>query len=161
MSKFAKTKITANDKMQRGYIYYLTEAAGKNFAPDFLPELLEECKKLGGCKTGETKITKGYNLPAKYVIHTVGPVYGQENGNEEKLLAGCYKNCLQLAKENNIKTIAFPAISTGAYGYPKNEAAKIALAAVKEFCAVNSDSFDQIIFVCFDNENYEIYKKLC
>ena len=125
------------------------------------PELLEECKKLGGCKTGETKITKGYNLPAKYVIHTVGPVYGQENGNEEKLLAGCYKNCLQLAKENNIKTIAFPAISTGAYGYPKNEAAKIALAAVKEFCAVNSDSFDQIIFVCFDNENYEIYKKLC
>ncbi len=76
-------------------------------------KLLAECKKLNGCKTGEAKITKGYNLPAKYVIHTVGPVYGQENGNEEKLLADCYKNCLQLAKENNIKTIAFPAISTG------------------------------------------------
>ena len=126
------------------------------------PELLEECKKFGGCKTGEAKITKGYNLPAKYVIHTAGPVYCKEEDDKAfKLLANCYKNCLGLAQDNNIRTIAFPAISTGAYGYPKNEAAKIALAAVKEFCAVNSDSFDQIIFVCFDNENYEIYKKLC
>ena len=125
------------------------------------PELLEECKKLGGCKTGETKITKGYNLPAKYVIHTVGPVYGQENGNEEKLLAGCYKNCLQLAKENNIKTIAFPAISTGAYGYPKNEAAEIAVKTVQDFCTSDPAGFDEIIFVCFDKETYGIYKKLC
>ncbi|HPO06495.1 MAG TPA: macro domain-containing protein, partial [Candidatus Pacearchaeota archaeon] len=88
------------------------------------PELLEECKKFGGCKTGEAKITKGYNLPAKYVIHTAGPVYGKEEDDKAfKLLANCYKNCLGLAQDNNIRTIAFPAISTGAYGYPKNEAA--------------------------------------
>ncbi len=121
-------------------------------------ELLSECKKLGGCKTGEAKITKGYKLSANYVIHTVGPVYGQENGNEAKLLANCYKNCLELARENNIRSIAFPAISTGAYGYPKEEAAKIAVKTVKDFCDSNPISFDEIIFACFDGENYNVYK---
>jgi O-acetyl-ADP-ribose deacetylase (regulator of RNase III) len=124
------------------------------------PGLLEECKKLGGCKTGEAKITKGYNLPVKYVIHTVGPVYGKEKGKESILLENCYKNCLELAKGNNIRAIAFPSISTGAYGYPKDETAKIATAAVKEFCDQNPKNFDQIIFICFDDENYEIYKKI-
>jgi len=124
------------------------------------PGLLEECKKLNGCRTGEAKITKGHNLPAKYVIHTVGPVYGRENGREAALLVNCYENCLKLAKENNIRSIAFPAISTGAYGYPKKEAAQIAFAAVNEFCVKNPKSFDQIIFVCFDLENFEIYQKL-
>lgn len=124
-------------------------------------ELSAECKKLGGCAAGEAKLTKGYNLPAKYVIHTVGPVYGKESGNEAKLLADCYGNCLKLAKKGNICSIAFPAISTGAYGYPKNEAAKIAVKAVNEFCAQNPESFDQIIFVCFDYQTFGIYKKLC
>jgi len=123
-------------------------------------ELSEACDKLGGCKTGQAKITKGYKLPADYVIHTAGPVYGKEGGRDAQLLASCYKNCLKLAKENNIRAIAFPSISTGAYNYPKKEAAKIAVAAVKEFCAQNPNSFDKIIFVCFDDENYEIYKKL-
>lgn len=123
------------------------------------PELLEECKKLGGCATGEAELTKGYNLPAKYVVHTVGPVYDKEGGMESALLANCYKNCLKLAKENNIRSIAFPAISTGAYGYPKEEAVKIAATAVKNFCFQNPGGFDKIIFVCFDDENYGIYKK--
>jgi O-acetyl-ADP-ribose deacetylase (regulator of RNase III) len=124
------------------------------------PELLEECKKLGGCATGEAKLTKGYKLPAKYVIHTVGPIYGREHGKEAQLLANCYENCLKLAKEHKIRTIAFPAISTGAYNYPKKEAAKIAIQTVKDFCAQNPDSFDEIIFVCFDDENYRIYNEL-
>lgn len=93
------------------------------------PKLLEECKKLNGCNTGEAKITKGYNLPAKFVIHTVGPIYGKE----KKLLSSCYKNCLILAKKHKIKTIAFPAISTGVYDYPKKEAAEIAIATIKNF----------------------------
>jgi O-acetyl-ADP-ribose deacetylase (regulator of RNase III) len=126
------------------------------------PELLEECKKFGGCKTGEAKITKGYNLPAKYVIHTAGPVYGKEEDDKAfKLLANCYKNCLGLAQDNNIRTIAFPAISTGAYGYPKNEAAEIAVKTVQDFCTSDPAGFDEIIFVCFDKETYGIYKKLC
>jgi O-acetyl-ADP-ribose deacetylase (regulator of RNase III) len=135
------------------------------------PELLEECEKLGGCKTGEArlyrrlrtgeaKITKGYKLPAKYVIHTVGPVYGKENGREAELLANCYANCLKLAKENGINSIAFPAISTSAYGYPKVEAAQIAIKTVKDFCDLNPDIFDEIIFVCFDDENLHFYKNL-
>ncbi len=124
------------------------------------PELLEGCKKLGGGKTGEAKLTKGYNLPAKYVIHTVGQIYGKEGGKEPELLANCYKNCLKLAKENNIRSIAFPSISTGVYGYPKEQAAQIAIAAVNEFCAQNPNSFDRIIFVCFDDENYKVYQDI-
>jgi len=123
------------------------------------PELLEECKTLGGCETGGAKITKGYELAAKYVIHTVGPVYGREGGRESQLLADCYMNCLELAKENNIRSIAFPAISTGAYDYPKDEAAPIAFKTVKRFCNQYPGSFDEIIFVCFDDENFKIYEK--
>jgi O-acetyl-ADP-ribose deacetylase (regulator of RNase III) len=112
------------------------------------PELLEECKTLGGCETGEAKITKGYNLPAKHVVHTVGPVwYGGQKG-EKELLYNCYINSLKLAKENNIKTIAFPAISTGVYGYPKDEASKVALSAVNDFIA-KDDWFDEIRFIVF------------
>lgn len=89
------------------------------------PLLLEECKTLGGCKTGEAKITKGYNLPARYVIHTVGPIYGQEHDKEDKLLADCYLNSIDLAYKYNLKSIAFPAISTGAYGFPPIKAAVV------------------------------------
>jgi len=123
-------------------------------------ELAEACDKLGGGKTGQAKITRGYKLPADYVIHTVGPVFGKEGGKEAELLADCYKNCFKLAKENGIRLIAFPAISTGTYGYPKKEAAQIAVAAVKEFCDLNSAGFDKIIFTCFDDENFKIYKSL-
>jgi O-acetyl-ADP-ribose deacetylase len=113
------------------------------------PGLLEECKTSGGCKTGEAKITKGYNLPAKFVIHTVGPIwYGGKKG-EKKLLYNCYINSLKLAKKNNIKTIAFPAISTGVYGYPKNEASKVAMSAVKDFIS-KDDCFNEIRFIIFD-----------
>ena len=124
------------------------------------PELLEECKMLGGCKTGEAKLTKGYNLPAKYVIHTVGPVNGRESGHEAVLLVNCYENCLKLAKENGIRSIAFPAISTGAYGYPKPDAAQIAIKTVKDFCAQNPDSFNEIVFALFDDQNYQIYQNI-
>ena len=96
-------------------------------------ELLEECKTLNGCKTGEAKITKGYTLPAKYIIHTVGPVWKGGNNNEDNLLANCYKNSLQLAVENGIKTIAFPAISTGIYNFPLERAIKIAILQVTKF----------------------------
>ena len=123
------------------------------------PKLLEECKKLNGCQTGEAKITKGYNLPAKFVIHTVGPIYGKENGQEKKLLASCYKNCLILAKKHKIKTIAFPAISTGVYGYPKKEAAEIAVATVKSFVE-KDDWFEEIRFVVFSDESFEVYKEI-
>ena len=122
-------------------------------------ELLEECRLLNGCETGNAKITKGYNLPAKFVIHAVGPVYNGGGYNEAGKLYSCYQKSLELAVENNIKTIAFPNISTGVYGYPKLEAAKIALAAVKHFIAKNKN-IEQVIFCVFDQENYEIYRQL-
>lgn len=122
--------------------------------------LLEECKTLGGCKVGEVKITKGYNLPAKYVIHAVGPVYGMEEGKEKEFLYNCYLNSLKLAKENNIKTIAFPNISTGAFGFPKKQAAGIAIRAVFYYTKNNPDDFGKIFFVTFDDTNYNIYKNL-
>jgi O-acetyl-ADP-ribose deacetylase len=124
------------------------------------PKLLSECKKLGGCKTGEAKITKGFNLPAKFIIHTVGPIYGRENDREKELLAACYHNSLILAQTNNLKTIAFPAISTGVYGYPKEEAAKIAIETVKKFIAVNPNIFKEIIFVAYGEDDYSVYKNL-
>jgi len=123
-------------------------------------ELYEECKKLGGCNTGEAKITKGYKLPAKFVIHTVGPVYGHEGGNDAELLSNCYKNSLTLAEKNGLRSIAFPAISTGVFRYPKDEAAKIALTAVREFISKKTDAFDVIYFVLFDEFNFNIYKGL-
>lgn len=121
--------------------------------------ILEECKKIvarqGGCETGEAVITTAGNLDAKFVIHTVGPIWSGGQKNEAEKLANCYKNSLQLAIENNCKTIAFPNISTGVYGYPKNEAAKIAVNTVSEFVS-QTDKIDKVIFVCFDDENFNL-----
>ncbi len=122
------------------------------------PKLHEECKTLNGCATGEAKITKGYNLPAKFVIHTVGPVWNGGKYNEENLLAGCYKNSLKLAEENNITSIAFPAISTGVYRFPAELAARIAIREVKNFL-VKNDTLAKVIFVCFDESTYKVYEK--
>jgi len=123
------------------------------------PQLLEECKLLGGCQIGEAKITKGHNLPAKFVIHTVGPVYGQEQGREEKLLAACYWNSLLLAKKKGIKTIAFPCISTGVFRFPKDQAAKIALETVKKFINDYPDEFNEIIFVTYEELDFGLHNK--
>jgi O-acetyl-ADP-ribose deacetylase (regulator of RNase III) len=122
-------------------------------------ELLAECRTLNGCKTGDAKITKGYNLPAKFVIHTVGPVWNGGKSNEPEKLASCYRRSLEVAIEHGIKTIAFPNISTGVYGYPKKEAAKIATQTVAEFLEKH-DEIDQVIFSVFDNENFEYYNEL-
>jgi len=123
------------------------------------PELLEFNKKLGGCKTGEAKISPGFNLPAKYIIHTVGPVWNGGKNNEDSVLANCYRNSLKLAVENGIKTIAFPAISTGVYRFPLERATKIAFTEVKKFLEKN-ESIEKVIFVCFDEETYVVYKSL-
>ncbi len=120
------------------------------------PGLLEYCRKLNGCPTGEAKITPGFKLQAKYVIHTVGPIWRGGNQNEEKLLASCYKNSLKLAIENGIKTIAFPAISTGIYGYPLLEASEIAVRVVNDFLK-NFREIEKVIFVCFDEKTYKLY----
>lgn len=122
-------------------------------------ELLAECRTLGGCTTGDAKITKGYNLPARFIIHTVGPVWNGGRYGEPEKLASCYRRSLELAVQNGISTIAFPNISTGVYGYPKNEAAKIAISTVKEFLE-NHAEIQQVIFCFFDEENYSIYKNL-
>lgn len=126
-------------------------------------EILEECKKIrakqGKCNTGEAVITTAGRLPCKYVIHTVGPVWSESNREKENLLANCYKNALEIAVENNIKTIAFPNISTGIYRFPKDKAANIAIKTVSEFLKYN-DTIESIRFVCFDEENYRIYKEI-
>lgn len=122
------------------------------------PTLLEECRKLNGCETGEAKITNGYNLPAKFVIHTVGPVWNGGEYNEDNLLESCYKNSLKLAVENKIKTIAFPAISTGIYGFPLEQATQIAIKVVKEFISTKP-GITKVIFVCFDTKTESVYKK--
>ena len=122
-------------------------------------ELLEFNRKLGGCKTGDAKISPGFNLPAKYIIHTVGPVWNGGKDNEDNLLASCYKNSLRLAVENKIKTIAFPAISTGVYRFPLERATKIAVTEIKKFIEKN-ESIEKVIFVCFDEETYSVYQKL-
>lgn len=126
------------------------------------PQILEECKKIvarqGGCKTGEAVITTAGNLPAKFVIHTVGPIWNGGRQHEETLLANCYKNSLRLAAENNCKTIAFPAISTGVYRFPKDKAAAIAVqtvnAALKHLTGI-----EQVLFVCFGEENYDLLQQ--
>lgn len=124
------------------------------------PRLREECATLGGCEKGEAKITKGYDLPAKHIIHTVGPVYGHEGGLEEEILNKCYVNSLLLAKKYNLKTIAFPAISTGCYKFPKDQAAKIAINSVNDFLNHNPDTFDEVTFVLFDQVSYIIYSAM-
>lgn len=121
-------------------------------------ELLEECKTLHGCQTGESKITKGYNLPAQYVIHTVGPVWYGGNNNEPELLKSCYNSALKIAKEYNIKTIAFPAISCGVYGFPIDKACKIAFETVKEFIS-NDNCLESIIFIDINDSVINEYKK--
>jgi len=118
------------------------------------PELKEECRTLGGCSTGEAKITKGYRLKAKYVIHTVGPVWRGGNAQEDELLASCYRKSLLLAKDNNLQSISFPAISTGVYGFPKKRAAEIAVKEVKKFLKDNSIL---VRLVCFDEETAQYY----
>lgn len=123
------------------------------------PELLEACRKLNGCETGEAKITEGFKLPARYVIHTVGPVWNGGGRNEPELLKNCYHNSLQLAKETRLKTIAFPNISTGVYGFPKSMAAEIAIGAVRSFMN-RPGSVEEIIFVVFDGENKTLYNNL-
>ena len=121
-------------------------------------ELLEECRTLHGCKTGEAKITKGYKLPAKYVIHTVGPIY-EGRGDEPRLLFNCYYNSLNLAAKNGLHSIGFPAISTGVYGYPKDEAASVALSAISKWFAENEDYGMYVLFVCFSDADYKVYEK--
>lgn len=122
------------------------------------PELLEECKTLNGCKTGQAKITKGYKLPARYVVHTVGPVWNGGKNNEVELLKNCYLNSLKLASRHGLSSIAFPNISTGVYHFPKDQAADIAISTVSDYLRQN-ESIEKVYFVCFDKENYEIYRK--
>jgi len=122
------------------------------------PELLAECRTLNGCSTGEAKITKGYSLPAKFVIHTVGPIWRGGNSNEDQLLENCYNNSLKRAVENGIKTIAFPSISTGVYGFPIERASRIALNTAKTFLE-NDDSIRKVIFVCFGTHDYQVYQR--
>ena len=122
-------------------------------------ELLEECRTLHGCKTGEAKITKGYNLPANYVIHTVGPIYYENPKSAPELLASCYRNSLDVAKENDIHTIAFPGISTGVYGYPMDEAAKVAIAEVNQWLNSNTEYEMKLTFVSFSDSADEIMRK--
>ncbi len=123
------------------------------------PELLEECRKLNGCETGEAKITKGYNLPAKYVIHTVGPVWCGGGKGEEELLENCYRNSLLIAKEKGLQSIAFPAISTGVYGYPKKEAAETAVRTIRAAEKDLPENFT-VFLMAFDGETEEIYRQV-
>ncbi|PYJ89264.1 MAG: O-acetyl-ADP-ribose deacetylase [Verrucomicrobia bacterium] len=123
------------------------------------PELLAECRTLGGCQPGEAKITRGYRLPARFVIHTVGPVWRGGKRGEPETLANCYRNSLQVAVENGIRTIAFPAISCGAYGYPIEEAAQIAVNTTREFLAT-TDQIEKVIFVLWDEDVYKTYRRI-
>ena len=123
------------------------------------PELLAECQTLGGCRPGEAKITRGYRLPARYVIHTVGPIWRGGKRGEPETLANCYRSSLQIAVENGIKTIAFPAISCGAYGYPTPDAAQIALETVRDFLAA-ADRIDKVTFVLWGDNIYDAYQQL-
>lgn len=121
------------------------------------PELLAECRTLNGCPTGEARITGGYRLKARHVIHTVGPVWHGGEGHEERLLADAYRNSLKVAMQNGLRTVAFPNISTGVYHFPKDKAADIAYTTNREFIAEWPNALDEVIFVCFDNENYDLY----
>ena len=121
-------------------------------------ELLFECRMLNGCKTGQAKITKGYNLPCQYIIHTVGPVWNGGKKQEEELLADCYKNTLRVAVENGIRTIAFPSISTGIYHFPVEKAAKIAVSTVAAFLQENEGALDLVVWVLFDENTKAVYE---
>jgi len=121
-------------------------------------ELLQECEKLGGCDTGDAKITKGYNLPAKHVIHAVGPVWRGGHANENSLLASCYKKSLEIASEYGLKSVAFPNISTGVYRFPLDKAADIAISEVRDYLE-NHHEIEKVIFVAFSKSNFDIYKE--
>jgi O-acetyl-ADP-ribose deacetylase (regulator of RNase III) len=123
------------------------------------PELLEECRQLGGCATGQAKITHGYRLSAKWVIHTVGPVWRGGGHGEDDLLANCYRNCFALVEQHAIKTIAFPSISTGAYGFPMERAARIAAAETKRFLERNKP-VEKVVLVCFGKSAFEIHSQV-
>jgi O-acetyl-ADP-ribose deacetylase (regulator of RNase III) len=123
------------------------------------PELVQECRLLGGCKTGEAKITKGYRLPARIIIHTVGPVWRGGTNGEPELLVSCYANAIRLAGLHNVSSIAFPAISTGIYGYPKREAAEIAVSACRTASSAYP-SIERVIYCCFDRETRQVYQDL-
>lgn len=123
------------------------------------PELLAECRTLHGCRTGEAKITKAYHLPCKYVIHTVGPVWHGGNHGEPELLANAYRSSLQCAVDHGIRTIAFPSISTGAYGYPVNKAAAVAVRTVEDFCIRNQGKIEIVRFVLFSADVLSVYEK--
>ena len=123
------------------------------------PQLLVECRQLNGCATGEAKITRGYNLPAHWVIHTVGPVWRDGQHREDELLASCYRNCFALAVQHGIRTIAFPSISTGAYRFPLERAAAIALGETRNFLAANQ-SIEKIVFVCFGQTACAKYREV-
>ena len=120
-------------------------------------QLLVECRSLHGCNTGEAKITKGYNLPAQWIIHTVGPVWKNGESGEPEALRSCYTECLKLAAQYNIKTIAFPAISCGVYGFPVDQAARIAIGTAMEFLKTEGSSIEGVSFVCFGDDDYDIY----
>ena len=122
-------------------------------------ELLEECRLLGGCETGNAKVTKGYRLPAKYVIHTVGPIWKGGRAGEDELLRNCYRNSLMLADQHGMRSIAFPSISTGAYGFPIKRAAQIATSTVREYLNGHT-GIEEAVFVCFLKRDYDFYKLL-
>lgn len=123
------------------------------------PELLEECRGLNGCETGEAKITKAYQLPCQYIIHTVGPVWNGGGATEAEQLANCYYNSLTLAVENGVRTIAFPAISTGAYGYPLREASTIAAGTINRFLQANPRTIEEVVLVAYDKEAEKTIEK--
>lgn len=123
------------------------------------PELVQECRLLGGCNTGDAKITKGYRLPAKFVIHTVGPVWRGGQSGEAELLGSCYRRSLEIAASRNLASIAFPCISTGIFGYPSHLAAEVAVSTVRSFTSTGS-SLREVIFCCFSEEDYSLYTQL-
>ena len=123
------------------------------------PELLAECRRLGGCNPGEAKITAGYRLPARFVVHTVGPIWHGGKRGEPEILANCYRNSLKVAVENRVKTIAFPAISCGAHGYPIEQAAAIAVQTTREFLK-NDNHIEKVIFVVFSDDLYDSYRQM-
>lgn len=122
------------------------------------PELVHECRLLGGCKTGQAKLTKGYRLPADYIIHTVGPVWRGGDSGEPSLLENCYRSALEIAKQHNLVSIAFPAISTGIFGYPTDNAAQIAISTTIDFLTKNSTQIGCVKFVCFDEKTTDAYR---
>ncbi|QMW06309.1 O-acetyl-ADP-ribose deacetylase [Spirosoma foliorum] len=123
------------------------------------PELVFECRMLHGCKTGDAKITKGYRLPAKYIIHAVGPVWRGGQHNEPDLLASCYRRAMEIATAHNLTSLAFPNISTGIYGYPKDKAAEVAITTIQQ-CLEQPTSVQEVLFVCFEADNFLLYQQL-